>query len=112
MASVVVAGALAVVVSAYSLKDQSAVLPTKVVKASESKKESPVAEENPESATEEYVATKQTAQKTVNVASPVTETPMPVAPEVVTPAEPVSSPTPTPEPTPEPTPDPSPEPEA
>ena len=109
--SVAVAGALAAIVSAHSLKDQSAVMPTKVVEAKSDLKDEPTPDQTVEAPVKKYTGT--TEPRVATSVPPVSTAPLatsaPSAPPTPTPSlspEPTPEPTVSPEPSPEPTPDP------
>lgn len=114
IATIGVAGALAAVVSAYSLKDQSAFLPTKVIKADDHSIDEPVAEEATRASVEEYgssasslgqpVTRQSVASAAPTLSSAVSSSPTSVPTVSVSPEPTPEEPTPSPEPelTPEP----------
>lgn len=105
--SIGVAGALAAIVSAHSLKDQSAVMPTKIIKAVETPKEDSAPKVATETPAQQYQSPTQRG-----VASEPTTSTTPIATAPAVSASPEPTPTATPEPTPEPSPEPSVEPES
>lgn len=107
IASIGVAGALAAIVSAHSLKDQSAIMPTKVVQSDNQSKAETAPQQASEMPAEEYT----TSTSPRKVAGVPSVSPEPLAESPAVSISPVPSPTITPEPTPEPTPEVSPEPE-
>lgn len=111
VASIAVAGAVAAVVSAHALRDQSAIMPTKVVKANDDSKKEPEAQKAAQTPVKEYSGA--TGSRVANNVPSASTAPLATSAPTVSP-EPTSTPLPSPDPEPtpipeEPTPEPTPE---